>query len=117
MLLPLIRDGRLRGLAVSTSDASGVAPDLPALREAGVAGYDMTVWQVLFARPGTPPEALAALRAAAARALADPAVQQRLAKRGCETWPDTSAAAAAAWCGAEIARWTPIVAAMNLNPG
>ena len=54
MILPLLRDGQLRGLAVSTSDASALVPGLPSLREAGVAGYDMTVWQVLFARPGTP---------------------------------------------------------------
>jgi tripartite-type tricarboxylate transporter receptor subunit TctC len=117
MLLPLIRDGRVRGLAVSTSGRSGVVPDLPSLAEAGVDGYDMTVWQVLFARPGTPPEALAALSDAARKALADPAVQQRLAKAGCETWPDTSPAAAGTLVRAEIARWTPIVAAMNLNPG
>jgi hypothetical protein len=44
-------------------------------------------------------------------------VQQRLAAAGCETWPDTSPAAAAALVRAEIGRWTPIVAAMNVNPG
>ena len=77
----------------------------------------MTIWQVLIVRAGTPPEAQAALVEAARRALADPAVQQRLAAAGCETWPDTSPAAAAALVRAEIGRWTPIVAAMNLNPG
>lgn len=117
LLLPLIREGRVRGLAVSTSGRSAVAPDLPSLAEAGVEGYDMTIWQVLFARPGTPPEAMAALGEAARRALADPAVQQRLAAAGCETWPDSSPAAAATLVQAEVARWTPIVAAMNLNPG
>ena len=117
MILPLLRDGQLRGLAVSTSDASALVPGLPSLREAGVAGYDMTVWQILFARPGTPPEVLAVLRDAAARALKDPAVSQRLASAGCETWPDSSPAAAATLLKREIERWTPIVAAMNLNPG
>ncbi|MFC7473598.1 Bug family tripartite tricarboxylate transporter substrate binding protein [Dankookia sp. GCM10030260] len=117
MLLPLIRDGRVRGLAVSTAGRSAVAPELPSLAEAGVAGYDITIWQVLFARAGTPPEVVATLSDAARRALADPAVQQRLAAAGCEGWPDTSPAAAGALVRAEIARWTPIVAAMNLNPG
>lgn len=117
MLLPLIRDGRVRGLAVSTGTRSSVVPGLPSLAEAGVAGYDMTIWQVLFVRPGTPPEIQARLTEAARKALADPAVQQRLAAAGCETWPDTSPAAASALVRAEIARWTPIVAAMNLSPG
>ena len=76
----------------------------------------VTIWQILFARPGTPAEALATLRDAAARALAEPAVRQRLAAAGCDTWPDSSPAAATALLGSEIARWTPIVAAMNLNP-
>ncbi|TDG31235.1 tripartite tricarboxylate transporter substrate binding protein [Paracraurococcus ruber] len=117
MILPLLRDGKLRGLAVSTEGRSAVAPDLPSLAEAGVAGYDMTIWQALFVRPGTPPEAVAALTAAARTALADPAVRQRLAAAGCETWPDPSPEAAARLVGTEIARWAPIVAAMNLSPG
>ncbi|MFZ4405938.1 MAG: Bug family tripartite tricarboxylate transporter substrate binding protein [Paracraurococcus sp.] len=116
MILPLMRDGRLRGLGVSTATRSAIAPGLPSLAEAGVAGYDMMVWQVLFARPGTPPDVVATLVEAARKALADPAVQQRLAAAGCETWPDPSPAAAASLVQAEIARWTPIVAAMNLNP-
>ncbi|MDB5371712.1 MAG: Tripartite-type tricarboxylate transporter, receptor component TctC [Belnapia sp.] len=117
MILPLMRDGQLRGLAVSTTAASALVPGLPSLAEAGVAGYDMTIWQILFTRPGTPAEAQAVLREAAARALADPVVQQRLATAGCETWRDASPAAATALLAGEIGRWTPIVARMNLNPG
>jgi tripartite-type tricarboxylate transporter receptor subunit TctC len=72
---------------------------------------------VLFVHPGTPPEALAALTDAAGRALADPTVQARLAAIGFETWPDPSPAAAAALMQAELDRWIPVVAAMNINPG
>lgn len=117
MMAPLIRDGRLRGLAISGSARSEQMPDLPTLREAGVPGYDLTAWQVLFARPGTPPEVLAALADASRRAVADPAVQARLRQANVETWPDPSAAAAAAHVRAEVARWAPIVAAMQINPG
>ena len=56
-------------------------------------------------------------RDAAARTVADPAVGQRLAAAGFETWPDASPAAAEALLRAEIARWTPIVARLNLKPG
>jgi tripartite-type tricarboxylate transporter receptor subunit TctC len=117
MMAPLIRDGRLRALAVSGAARSALFPDLPSLQEAGVAGYELTAWQVLFARPGAPAEPLAALEDAARRAVADPGVKARLLASGVETWPDPSPAAAAAHVRAEVARWAPIVAAMSLNPG
>jgi len=115
MMAPLIRDGRLRGLAVSSASRSALFPDLPSLQEAGVPGYELTAWQVLFAKPGTPAEALAALEDAARRAVADPAVVAKLRQSQVETWPDPSPAAAAAHVKAEVARWAPIVAAMNLS--
>jgi tripartite-type tricarboxylate transporter receptor subunit TctC len=117
MMAPLVRDGRLRGLAVSSATRSALFPDLPSLAEAGVGGYELTAWQVLFARPGAPAEPLAALEDAARRAVADPGVKARLLASGVETWPDPSPAAAAAHVRAEVARWAPIVAAMGLNPG
>jgi tripartite-type tricarboxylate transporter receptor subunit TctC len=113
MMAPLIRDGRLRGLAVSSATRSSLFPDLPSLAEAGVPGYDLTAWQVMFALPGTPSEPLAILTDAARRAVADPAVQARLLAASVETWPDSSPAAAAAHVKAEVARWAPIAAAVT----
>jgi tripartite-type tricarboxylate transporter receptor subunit TctC len=117
LLLPLMQAGLVRGLAVSSAEPFALVPGLPGLQQAGVPDYDMTVWTMLFAKPGTPPEAVAALRAAAAAALADPLLRQRLAAAGFETWPEAGPAAAAALLRREIARWTPIVGAMNLTPG
>lgn len=85
MMAPLIRDGRLRGLAVSGPSRFAQMPDLPTLSEAGVPGYDLTAWQVLFVRPGTPPEALAVLEDAARRAVADPEVKAKLLQANVET--------------------------------
>jgi tripartite-type tricarboxylate transporter receptor subunit TctC len=83
MLAPLMRDGQVRGLAVSSAAPSDLAPGLPSLGDSGVAGYEMTAWQVLYAKPGTPPEALAVLRDAAQRALRDPrAARAAAASRG-----------------------------------
>jgi tripartite-type tricarboxylate transporter receptor subunit TctC len=112
MMAPLMADGRLRALAVSSATRSPQFPDLPSLAEAGVAGYDLTAWQVLFAKPGTPPEILATLEAAARKAVADPAVQAKLLAVKVETWPDSSPAAAAAHVKAEVARWSAIAAAI-----
>jgi len=116
LLMPLVRQGKLRALAVTMAGGSTLLPGLPGLQEAGVPDYDNAAWTMIFVRPGTPDPALAALRAAAARAMIDPAVGQRLAAAGFETWPDASPAAAEALLRAEIARWTPIVARLNLKP-
>jgi tripartite-type tricarboxylate transporter receptor subunit TctC len=107
MLAPLAQEGRVRSLAVSSRDVSALLPGVPSLGQS-VPGYDLTVWQVLFARPGTPAPVLATLEAAAARALADPAVQERLRRSGVDTWPDSSAAAAQRLVREEVERWAPV---------
>lgn len=117
MLNPLIQAGQVRGLAVSSRDRSVLVPGLPSLAEAGVTGYDLTAWQVLFAKPGTPAPIVAALEAAAVRALADEAVKDRLRRAGVDTWPDTSAAAAAQHVREEVARWAPIAARIRQAGG
>jgi tripartite-type tricarboxylate transporter receptor subunit TctC len=81
-----------------------------------VPAYDNAVWTMMFVRPGTLGPAMAELRAAAAGALTDPAVRERLATAGFETWPDASPAAAETLLRSEIARWTPIMARLNLKP-
>jgi len=115
MLAPLIREGRLRGLAVSGAERTDLLPGLPTLMESGVPGYELTAWQALFVRPGTPPEALAVLTDVAKRTLEDPGVRERLRQNSAEVWPDTSPAAAAAHVRAEVERWGPLVANMGIT--
>jgi tripartite-type tricarboxylate transporter receptor subunit TctC len=116
LLMPLARQGKVRALAVTMAGGSTLLPGLPGLQEAGVPDYDNAAWTMIFVRPGTPEPVLAALRAAAARVLADPAVRERLATAGFETWPDASPAAAETLLKSEIARWTPIVARLKIQP-
>lgn len=115
MLAPLIREGRVRGLAVTGAEPTDLLPGLPTLAEAGVPGYELTAWQALFVRPGTPPDALAALEDAARRTVADPGVRARLRQNSAEVWPDPSPAAAAAHVKAEVERWAGMVAALGLS--
>ncbi|MDB5415290.1 MAG: extra-cytoplasmic solute receptor family protein 53 [Rubritepida sp.] len=114
LMMPLIRDAKLRAIAVSSAEASALAPGLPPIASA-LPGYDLTAWQILFLRPGLPEEARRALGAAALAALADPGVRQRMLAANVEMWPDPSAAAAARHLAAEVARWAPIVA--GIAPG
>jgi tripartite-type tricarboxylate transporter receptor subunit TctC len=82
--LPLIRDGKLQALAVSTSKRSAQLPDVPTTVEAGVPGSDYTFWVALVVPSATPSAALARLHQEAAKALATPELIERLAKLGAE---------------------------------
>jgi tripartite-type tricarboxylate transporter receptor subunit TctC len=79
---PPVKQGRLKALAVTTSKRSFVAPDVPTMQEAGLAGYDITSWQALFAPAGTPKEIIARLHAETAKALKAPDVAKRLEELG-----------------------------------
>src|SRR6185436_18127571 len=61
--LPLVRDGKLRALAITSRQRSPLAPDVPTLAEAGVAGYEMIGWNGVFAPKGTPAEIVSRLQA------------------------------------------------------
>ena len=74
--------GRIRLLAITSAQRWPDLPDLPTVAEAGVPGFDMGSWVVLFAPTGTPQEVLTRFAAETTRALADPEVQARLRKVG-----------------------------------
>jgi tripartite-type tricarboxylate transporter receptor subunit TctC len=78
---PLILSGQLRGLAVSAARRTPLFPDLPAIAET-YPGFEVTLWQGLFAPVGTPPEIVARLRAEASRVRVLPEVTERLAAAG-----------------------------------
>jgi tripartite-type tricarboxylate transporter receptor subunit TctC len=116
LLAPLAKDGTVRALAVTTARRSRLLPDLPTLREAGVAGYAASSWQSLQAPAGTPAPVLARLAEAVAAVLAEPAVQARHAEAGIE--PLTGGPAEAArFIRAEAERWEPILRASGARAG
>ena len=79
-----IAENKLRALASSGSLRSETTPDIPTLREAGVADYDVVSWNALFAPAGTPPEIVKALNGALQEILAEPDVKKRLLELGIE---------------------------------
>jgi tripartite-type tricarboxylate transporter receptor subunit TctC len=93
------------------------APDIPTVDEAGLPGFYITVWSGMWAPKGTPQEIISKLNAAVVDALADKAVQRRLADLGQEVpkVDQHAPSALAALQRAEIEKWWPIVKAMNLQ--
>lgn len=105
-----IRQGSLRGLAITTTKRSPAAPDLPTMAEAGLPGYETYSWNALFAPAGTPQPAIDRLAKAAAEAVADPVVGKRLADLSAEP-VGGGPADLAKHVEAELAKWGPVVKA------
>jgi tripartite-type tricarboxylate transporter receptor subunit TctC len=80
----LLDDGKLKALATSGPVRFAGLPDVPTVAESGVAGFDVTSWNALFAPAGTPAEAIKVLNEAMAFALADSGVKSRLLALGIE---------------------------------
>ncbi len=103
-----IADGRVRALAISGAARSELLPDVPTVAEQGVTGFDVTSWNALFARAGTPPEAIAALNASMATILAEPDTRKRLLELGIEARHSTPDGLAAR-LRSDIARWAGVI--------
>ena len=81
-LLPLVRSGRIRGLAVTSPKRSPAIPELPTLDEAGLPGYELGGWSGFAVPKGVPREIVQRLNAEINKALSSPAVQKGIASRG-----------------------------------
>jgi len=80
--LPLVKDGRIRALAVTTNQRAGLVLDLPTVAEAGMPGFELSAWYGFLAPAGTPKPVLAKLHKALAEALQDPEVRDKLQAMG-----------------------------------
>ncbi len=90
--LPLIKEGRLKALAVGTVQRSPLLPDVPTTVEAGFPRSDYVFWVALFAPTGTPRPIVDRLNAEALKALAAPEVREKLTVLGAEPMPMAPAA-------------------------
>jgi tripartite-type tricarboxylate transporter receptor subunit TctC len=80
--LSLINAGKLRALGVTTPQRTPIAPDIPAIAEAGLPGYDMTNWYGMFVPAATPREVTAKLNAEVVRILQLPELKKRMDQDG-----------------------------------
>ena len=106
-LMPHVATGRLRALAVATPQRSPNAPDLPTIAESGLAGFDATAWQGLVGPAGMTPDVVKRLNEAFNKAMALPAVREKLLGGGLEPVGGTPIEFSR-FIGSEIAKWTKI---------
>ncbi|MGH6789791.1 MAG: Bug family tripartite tricarboxylate transporter substrate binding protein [Pseudolabrys sp.] len=112
--LQLVRDGRLRALAIGGSRRSPELPDVPTMQEAGFPTLSTGAWTALLAPRGTPPAVIARLNAAANEALHAEPMAGMLARLGA-TPRGGSPKELADYIQSETAKWKPIVQSLNLK--
>jgi tripartite-type tricarboxylate transporter receptor subunit TctC len=113
-VVPQMKAGKVRGLAVTAKRRAAFAPELPTMAEAGMPDYEVVLWTSLFAPAGTPPEIVARLQAETAKIVQMPDIKERFAGLGIDPVGGGSESLAATM-KAEIARWSAIAKAAGVK--
>jgi tripartite-type tricarboxylate transporter receptor subunit TctC len=114
ILLPLIRDGKVRALAITSSTRTPLAPDLPTMMEAGIPNYEVTTFNGIVAPAGTPEAIVNKLNAAMNEGLQTPEMKETIAKLGAVS-PVGSPAEFAAFIAAQYQKWQDVAKTANIK--
>jgi tripartite-type tricarboxylate transporter receptor subunit TctC len=112
--LPMIQQGKVRGIAVTTTKRSPAAPDIPAVAET-VPGFESASWQMLLAPGGTPPDVIALLNREVHAIFSDPVVIAELTRRGVGPALTGPPQEVAEFVKKEIVRWGDVVRRAGLE--
>ena len=107
-VLPLVREGKLRALAVTSRKRSSAAPDIPTMDELGYPGFEAVPWFGLLAPAGTPPAIVEKIHREAVRVLGMPDVRKRLEDLGLDVI-GSSPAEFSALIAKEIPEWAKVI--------
>ncbi len=113
-VLPHVKAGRLRALAVTSPQRSSLTPDVPTVNEAGVPGYQVQVWFGVVAPAATPPEVVSKLNLEINRVISSPEVKERFAAAGVEL-VGGSAERFAAHIKEQVTTWGKVVREANIK--
>jgi tripartite-type tricarboxylate transporter receptor subunit TctC len=114
-LIPQVKAGKLRALAITSGKRSAAVPDLPTVAESGLQGYDIGTWWGLLAPVKTPRPIVDRLNAAMRKATAVPAVRERFAAGG-NAAQSNSPEEFAAMIKSEVARYRELASAAGVKP-
>ena len=112
--MPPMKQGQMRGLAVTTKERSFAVPDLPTVNESGVPGYDKAGWFGLYAPAGVPKDIIARIYGSVAKVLKDPVIATRLKDQGSVavgTTPDEFTT----FVHTELKEWAKLIKDMNIK--
>jgi tripartite-type tricarboxylate transporter receptor subunit TctC len=115
-IMPLVRDGRLRGLAVTSLKRSADTSDLPTVAEQGFPGFEAGSWFALLAPAGTPQAIIDKVRAESLKVLADPEMAKKFAALGLQiigSTPEETRATMAT----DIPKWAQVVKDAHITLG
>ena len=113
--LPLVMSGKLRALATSSTERELLLRDVPTVREAGLKGFEMTVWSAAFVPAKTPKDAIAKLSDLLRVALADPTVRQQFSSTGGRSRGSTPDELRA-FVKSEMVKWAAAVKTAGIQP-
>ncbi len=113
-VMPMVKAGKLRVLAVTTRQRSQALPDVPTIAESGLPDYEMAPWFGVFTTAGTPQPVVQRLSEAIHQVVAMPAVREALQKQGAEPLTNTPQEFAVL-LRAEIDKWSRIVKAAKIT--
>jgi len=117
LVLPQLRSGSIKAYAVTTENRLPSAPGIPTAEEAGLKGFQLSVWVAFFAPKGTPKAIVEKLNGAAVEALAVPEVRTRFADLGLTLFPreQETPAVLGAVQKSDIEKWWPIIKAAGIR--
>src|SRR3954463_8833617 len=115
-VLPLVREGKLRALAITSIKRSPLAPDLPTMAESGFPGFEAVPWFGLLAPSGTPKDVLDKLHGETVKALAMPEVRKKFDELGLEPVGNTPAEFAAV-IRKETPEWAKVIKDAGIKLG
>ncbi len=112
--LPLVRDGKLGGFAVTSRERSVAAPDMPTMAESGYPGFEAVPWFGLLAPAGTPPAVVDKVHREIMRIVAMPELRRRLVELGLDTIGNSPSEFAAV-IKTEIPHWAAVIRSAGIK--
>ena len=115
-ILPVVKDGRLRGISVTSLQRSSVIPELPTVAESGLPGFEAISWFGLMAPAGTPAPIVAKAHQTAVAVIGMPDVREKLMQLGFDTVQDGPDAMGQV-IKADIVKWAKVIKEANIKVG